>query len=127
MPARRSEKNLLVFAAVLVAVALLRSAWAQVAIEGPVQPDVVGRRFLHLAGRLPAGARVGFLSDLPSGDLWRRRELAQLRYVLSPVRVADDDGTQPWLIQWCASEACAPPPGKIVDRRGGVWLVERGP
>ena len=127
MPSRRPQQILVALAAVLVAVALLRSAWAQVALEGPVQPDVVGRRFLHLAGRLPADARVGFTSDLPAADPWRHRELAQLRYVLSPLQGSEDDGTQPWLVQWCADEACAAPPGKVVDERNGVRLLERGP
>lgn len=122
-----SDKRLLAFAAALVAAGLLRSAWAQAVLEGPVRPEVVGARFLHLAGRVPAGARVGFHSDLPVGDQWRRRELAQLRYVLSPVVAADDDGTQRWVVQWCAAEPCAPIPGTLLDQRGGVRLWERGP
>lgn len=125
--ARGPDKTLLAFAAALVAVALLRSAFAQVALEGRVRPETVGARFLHLAGRLPADARAAFQSDLPVGDAWRRRELAQLRYVLSPVRVADDDGTQPFVIHWCARAPCAPPPGRLLDERAGVRLLERGP
>ena len=127
MPTRRPEQLLLAVIAALVAVGLLRSGWAQVALAGPVRSEVVGARFLHLVGRVPADARVGFCSDLPEGGGWRRRELTQLRYVLSPARVAEDDGTQRWVVQRCAHPPCPAPPGRIVDRQEAVSLVERVP